>query len=80
MDRYEIDILINNTWKLLRYCSSSDEVITCITTYRKTHNNKIRVLENNVVIQFINDGEYAVEYFKKSEEQRQKRKVKRLEK
>lgn len=62
-DKYEIDILKNNQWKLLRHCSSIQEVCTTIKAVRSKHKCRLRVLENNNVLEFINDDDYSLFYF-----------------
>ena len=63
MQNYEIDILKNNQWKLLRYCSSIREVCTTVKAVRSKQQCKLRVLENNNVLEFINDDNYSLFYF-----------------
>ena len=63
MQNYEIDILKNNQWKLLRYCSSIREVCNTVKAVRSKQQCKLRVLENNNVLEFINDDNYSLFYF-----------------
>lgn len=62
-DRYEIDILQNNQWKVLRYCNNMQEVCYAVKSVRSNRKCKLRVLENNNILEFINDDDFSLFYF-----------------
>ena len=63
MQRYEVDILKNNEWKVLKYCNTISEVCLTLKLIRTKSNYKLRVLENDILLEFINDDNFSLFYF-----------------
>lgn len=63
MQRYEVDILKNNEWEVLKYCNTMSEVCLILKLIRTKSNYKLRVLENNILLEFINDDNFSLFYF-----------------
>lgn len=63
MHKYEIDILKNNEWKLLKYCNSMSEVCVTVKLIRTKNNNNLRILENDLLLEFISDDDFSLFYF-----------------
>ncbi len=63
MQKYEIDILKDNQWKLLKYCNNMSEVCLTVKLIRTKNTNKLRVLENDILLEFINDDNFSLFYF-----------------
>ena len=63
MQRYEVDILKNNKWEVLKYCNTMSEVCLTLKLIRTKSNYKLRVLENDILLEFINDDNFSLFYF-----------------
>lgn len=63
MQRYEVDILKNNEWEVLKYCNTMSEVCLTLKLIRTKSNYKLRVLENDILLEFINDDNFSLFYF-----------------
>ena len=63
MQRYELDILKNNEWEVLNYCNTMSEVCLTLKLIRTKSNYKLRVLENDILLEFINDDNFSLFYF-----------------
>lgn len=63
MQRYEVDILKNNEWEVLKYCNTMSEVCLILKLIRTKSNYKLRVLENDILLEFINDDNFSLFYF-----------------
>ena len=61
--RYQIDVLINNQWKILKQCKTMQEVCLNVKLARINDNYKMRILENDLLLEFINDDNFSLFYF-----------------
>ena len=61
--KYQIDMLINNQWKTLGQYKTIQEVCLNAKLIRTKSNYKLRVLENNILLEFINDDNFGLFYF-----------------
>lgn len=60
---YQIDMLINNQWKTLGQYKTIQEVCLNAKLIRTKSNYKLRVLENDILLEFINDDNFGLFYF-----------------
>lgn len=61
--KYQIDMLINNQWKTLGQYKTIQEVCLNAKLIRTKSNYKLRVLENDILLEFINDDNFSLFYF-----------------
>ena len=61
--KYQIDILINNQWKTLGQYKTIQEVCLNAKLIRTKSNYKLRVLENDILLEFISDDNFSLFYF-----------------
>ncbi len=61
--KYQIDMLINNQWKILGQYKTIQEVCLNAKLIRTKANYKLRVLENDILLEFINDDNFSLFYF-----------------
>ena len=61
--KYQIDMLINNQWKTLGQYKTIQEVCLNAKLIRTKSNYKLRVLENDILLEFINDDNFGLFYF-----------------
>lgn len=61
--KYQIDVLINNQWKTLGQYKTIQEVCLNAKLIRTKSNYKLRVLENDILLEFINDDNFSLFYF-----------------
>ena len=61
--KYQIDMLINNQWKTLGKYKTIQEVCLNAKLIRTKSNYKLRVLENDILLEFINDDNFSLFYF-----------------
>lgn len=61
--KYQIDMLINNQWKTLGQYKTIQEVCLNAKIIRIKSNYKLRVLENDILLEFINDDNFSLFYF-----------------
>lgn len=60
---YQIDALVNNQWKTLGQYKTIQEVCLNAKLIRTKSNYKLRVLENDILLEFINDDNFGLFYF-----------------
>lgn len=61
--KYQIDMLINNQWETLGQYKTIQEVCLNAQLIRIKNNYKLRVLENDILLEFINDDNFSLFYF-----------------
>ena len=61
--KYQIDMLINNQWKTLGQYKTIQEVCLNAKLIRTKSNYKLRVLENDILLEFISDDNFSLFYF-----------------
>lgn len=61
--KYQIDMLINNQWKTLGQYKTIQEVCLNAKLIRTKSNYELRVLENDILLEFINDDNFSLFYF-----------------
>ena len=61
--KYQIDMLINNQWKTLGKYKTIQEVCLNAKLIRTKSNYKLRVLENDILLEFISDDNFSLFYF-----------------
>lgn len=60
---YQIDALVNNKWETLGQYKTIQEVCLNAKIIRIKSNYKLRVLENGILLEFINDDNFSLFYF-----------------